>query len=517
LPPGDSFTLQFADPPHRARAEAPLWDVSGLRRDGPPEGSILLTRRVTARSGAGEAEGRYAPWLEVTRTLGFGLRWTVETRVLRLTPLGSPVAVRVPLLPGEAPTRAGLVVEKGEAAVSLAADQEELRFESILAQSPTVTLQAPEGRTWSEVWRLQCSAIWPCTAEGLPPLTRIADGVFSPEYRPWPGETLVVSPRHPEGVEGQTLTLDAVRLEVNPGRRLERARLEVQARSSREQPLVLGLPAEAEVQAVTLDGEERPSRPETGELRVTVPAGAHRLEVRWQQARGMSVFYAAPRVRFSGPAVNVAQQITLPPERFLVATRGPAWGPAVLFWPYLAFLLGVAFVLGRVPNSPLTSLQWLLLGLGLSQIPAQGALAVAVFVFALGLRARRAPASPWAFDAVQVLLAAFALVSLVLLYAAIQQGLLFRPDLQVAGNGSTDTVLRWYSDRVAESTPVTGVMSLSMWVYRVAMLLWALWLAASLVRAVGWGWRAFSEGGIWRPLVLRRPRPKEAPPAAPGP
>ena len=35
VPPGDSFTLQFADPPRRARAEAPGWDVSGLRADGP--------------------------------------------------------------------------------------------------------------------------------------------------------------------------------------------------------------------------------------------------------------------------------------------------------------------------------------------------------------------------------------------------------------------------------------------------------------------------------------------------
>jgi hypothetical protein len=46
----------------------------------------------------------------------------------------------------------------------------------------------------------------------------------------------------------------------------------------------------------------------------------------------------------------------------------------------------------------------------------------------------------------------------------------------------------------------------------VAMLLWALWLAAGLVRAVGPAWRAFSEGGVWRPILRRR-----GPSAAPGP
>ena len=161
-------------------------------------------------------------------------------------------------------------------------------------------------------------------------------------------------------------------LEATPGRRLERVRLAATARSSREQPLVLRIPKEAEVQQVTLDGQDRPARPEKGELRVTVPAGRHTLEVRWQQSRGMGVFYGLPRVSFSSPAVNVTQQLTLPPERWLLATRGPAWGPAVLFWPYLVFVLVVALGLGRIPASPLTSAQWVLLGLGLSVLPGAG-------------------------------------------------------------------------------------------------------------------------------------------------
>jgi hypothetical protein len=511
-PPGDSFTLQFADPPRRARAEAPGWDVSGLRADGPPEGSILFSRRLAARGGAGAAEGSYAPWLEVTRTLGFGVTWTVETRVRRVTPRGAPVAVRVPLLPGEAPTRADFVVEKGEAAVSLGRDEAETGWQSTLKQAPKLALRAPEGRPWSEVWRLQCSVVWSCAAEGLPPVSRWADGIHQLDYRPWPGESLAVALAHPQGVEGQTLTLDAVSVAATPGARLERVRLALTARSSREQPLLLRLPAAAEVQQVTLDGEERPARPEAGELRLTVPAGAHAVEVRWQQARGTGLVYALPTVGLPGPAVNVSLSLDLPPSRWLLLTRGPAWGPAVLFWPYLVFLVAVAFLLGRVPGSPLSSAQWVLLGLGLSQIPAIAALIVAGFVFALGRRKQRPVQRDLLFDLVQVALVLWALVSFALLYWAIQTGLLFQPDMQVAGNNSTDTALRWYADRVAGQTPAAGVVSLPLWVYRVAMLLWALWLAASLVRAVGWGWRAFGEGGYWRPLPLRRGSVKAAPP-----
>jgi hypothetical protein len=61
------------------------------------------------------------------------------------------------------------------------------------------------------------------------------------------------------------------------------------------------------------------------------------------------------------------------------------------------------------------------------------------------------------------------------------------------------------------------VLSLPLWLYRVAMLLWALWLAASLVRGVGPGWRAFNEGGLWRPLpkrLAKPPKPADVPSGA---
>jgi len=35
-------------------------------------------------------------------------------------------------------------------------------------------------------------------------------------------------------------------------------------------------------------------------------------------------------------------------------------------------------------------------------------------------------------------------------------------------------------------------------VYRLTMLLWALWLASALLGWLNWGWACFSEGGLWR-------------------
>ncbi len=79
------------------------------------------------------------------------------------------------------------------------------------------------------------------------------------------------------------------------------------------------------------------------------------------------------------------------------------------------------------------------------------------------------------------------------------------PEMQVQGNRSSDAVLRWYADRISGETPEIRVVSLPLWVYRVTMLAWSLWLAARLVRAAAWGWRAFGAGGFWQPLRTRRP------------
>ena len=80
VPPGDSFTLQFADPPRRARAEAPGWDVSGLRADGPAAPSILLdapprrARSVGREPRAATPRGSRSP-----ARSRFGVTWTVTT------------------------------------------------------------------------------------------------------------------------------------------------------------------------------------------------------------------------------------------------------------------------------------------------------------------------------------------------------------------------------------------------------------------------------------------------------
>jgi hypothetical protein len=82
--------------------------------------------------------------------------------------------------------------------------------------------------------------------------------------------------------------------------------------------------------------------------------------------------------------------------------------------------------------------------------------------------------------------------------------------MQVAGNGSTASQLNWFIDRAGSLLPSAWVISLPIFVYRLAMLAWALWLALALLRWAPWAWESFSLGGLWRRFPLRRPKPAAA-------
>ena len=77
----------------------------------------------------------------------------------------------------------------------------------------------------------------------------------------------------------------------------------------------------------------------------------------------------------------------------------------------------------------------------------------------------------------------------------------------------------------AGKTAGARVVSLPLFVYRLAMLAWALWLALAVLRWLKWGWECLNDGGLWRapfPASPATPRadltpPVIMPPDAPPP
>ncbi len=529
LPAGASVALAFEawSRPGRLRVEAGQWRVDGLDPDGIPRESLQLSR-VQPEAGATVQERAAAEvpdWFTVERRLLIGLPWRVETVVVRQRP-GQPTLVELPLLAGEAVLSEGVrVEEKGGRRVALLAlerDVDTVSLSSQLAVSPAIALTAPRGVPWTETWHVECSPIWRCQGDGVLPVQRVdGDRRLRPTYRPWPGEALTLKIDRPAGAEGQALTIDAVRFDVTPGQRLLAATLDLDVRASQGAIRKLTLPADAELQKVRIGGKDRALQLERGVLHLPIEPGAAQVHIAWQQPWERAAVEALPTVDIGGPAVNVRTTLHLGDDRWLLFARGPSWGPAVLFWSHLAVLLLLALMLSRLRGLPLRPLQWLLLCIGFANIGTPPLLIFVGWLIALSWRrqhfsTRPSPEQGGLFDLVQLGLVAATVAALGALYAAIHSNLLLDVDMQVEGAGSSNNHLTWYVDRVGGPLPDAAMISLPLWVFRVAMLLWSLWLVSALLRWLPWAFRCWSDGGIWRPMTATKrsaAEPSAVPPA----
>ena len=228
----------------------------------------------------------------------------------------------------------------------------------------------------------------------------------------------------------------------------------------------------------------------------------------WREPQGIGWRLRTPVVDLGTPSVNSNIQVSLASgDRWVLFTRGPSLGPAVLFWGILIAIVLVAAGLGRIDITPLTSSAWVLLAIGLSQVDIWLALTVVVWLFALGLRARfDEDTRESVFNLTQIVLVILTFASLVILFQAIQHGLLGRPDMQIAGNGSSASNLQWYADHADSLLPQASVISVPLMAYRLLMLAWALWLAFALLRWLRWAWSCFSSDGLWRSFRIFKRR-----------
>jgi len=135
------------------------------------------------------------------------------------------------------------------------------------------------------------------------------------------------------------------------------------------------------------------------------------------------------------------------------------------------------------------------------------ALAVVVaWLFAFAWRARgKLPQTRWRFNLLQIGLALLTAIALLALASAIPQGLLGSPDMHVTGNGSYAQYLQWFADRSDDALPQATAISLPLWVYKVLMLAWALWLANALIGWLREAWAAWTQGGYWQPRPETKP------------
>jgi hypothetical protein len=316
----------------------------------------------------------------------------------------------------------------------------------------------------------------------------------------------------PAAFEGGTLAFDNATLRTVAGRRSSDTTLQLHYRSTQGGRQTLHLPADAVVTNVLSDGQPLALRPEHGELSLSALPGAHTWSVSWQSPAGVRLITRSPPVTQAAPASNLQLSMQLPEDRWVLYAFGPGVGPTFLYWGELLLFIVLAWWIGRSGLTPLPARDWLLLGLGLSTFSWLVLGLFVVFVAFFQWRARHpAPISRRRFNLLQLLSALLAILAILAVVAAVPQGLLAQPDMRIAPLRS-EGGLSWFIDQAAEHFPTPGVLSISLWWYKLAMLAWALWLSFALTRWTRWAWQVFMRDGLWRRAPMRTP-----PPPAPAP
>jgi len=603
---GNVNTLQIPLPlkPHSGAVKARGWEVQGVEPDGSLDDQLQF-KRVAGESAQPEKSletGLLPPFALVERTLLLGLDWKVETTVTRISPQGSALVLNLPLLTGESVITEGVRVKKSVAKISLNANQSSFIFESFLEPSDIVRLhhalsseqigktsdrhisgvsdnhiqkslsnQEPESRSgnssenreWTEIWRLDASPLFHVETEGISAIMHKSSDRWYPTWHPWPGEEVVLKVSRPEGVGGQTLTIEKSTLELNPGNRSSRAILTLLIKSSQGGQHTIKIPKGAELQEVAINGAVELIRQEGQKVILPITPGSQSINLVWRDDRGIVPLYRTPTVDLGAPSVNAAVDLHISYDRWPLFVGGQQLaGPAVLFWSVIIVIFIVSSGLAMTGMTPLKLYEWFMLGIGISMSNPVASLFVASWLVVLDMRKKWGAGcgdlpdpgeddnldivqedpgeddnldivqeeigtaeelqreerkskkigsiiglTPARFNLMQIGIAALTAVAIFSLLFAISQGLLGHPSMNITGNGSNATFLRWYHDISDATLPVAWLFSLPMAAYRIAMLIWALWLSFWLLKIVKWGWSNFTTPMIW---ATSAPREKGA-------
>ncbi len=505
----DQMQLSFPLKPHNISLKIKGWTSEGMDSQAYKISALTFHRIVDENNqkGISKIEQKAIPvYSEVTRTLQLGLDWHVITRVQGISGTAFPVILEIPLLTGESVVTDNIKVVDGHVIAVLRNSRQFIQWSSKLKISDQIKLQASEQGKFIEKWSLNAGAVWHIDYDGIPVIYHQRyENQWQPEWQPWPGEEVTINITRPKGIKGKTITIDSSTLTLTPGEQITASNLVFNLRSSLGGQHIIQIPEEAELQTVTINGQSIPIRQTSEGIALPVSPGNQKVEVNWHEQRGISAIYSSSNINLGVDSVNHSLEIKPGYNRWVLLTSGPTMGPAVLFWGVFGIIMLIAFGLGQIKGTPLNTLQWLLLAVGLSASVPWAVMIIAACILALKVRGslNTETISNMKFNFMQIGIIGLVFITVSIFILAIEQGLLGSPDMQIIGNGSSSLQLNWFSDRISETTPDALIISVPVFAYRLLMLAWSIWLAFALIKWAQWGWANFTKEEYWRNVSLK--------------
>ncbi len=509
----DKFEISVPLVPKTVEATTEGWNVEGIFRQK-LQGQNVYFSRLKPMDQKNQLlrfePGRIPSFVRLQRTLRLGLDWEMVSEVTRLSPNQGAINLTIPLLPDEAILSDKVEVKDGNAFIVLNGDEQRTLWKSKLKIVPQLNLTALATPNVKEVWQLEAVSQWHCDFHGIPVIhQQDPQGKWLPTWEPWPNEKVSIDITRPEGVAGATLTIENSRLQVSPGKRATENTLRYTMRANLGGTHSVEIPSTAEIKEILINGERQPLSAEQGKITLPVNPGMQDVEISWRAKDALRTFFKTPRVKLNEKNTNSIIDLQISKDRWILGLGGPLFGPAVLFWGMLVVVALLSFGLGKSKLTPLNVIQWFLLATGLLVASPWAVVCAVAWFVALDQRKHLIPSVDlYTFRFIQVGCILLTIVFAVSLFTSISHGLLGVPNMQL-GAPSTSLIeshfdlpsvyqLQWYQDTNSDLLPRAWVFSLPLLVYRLLMLVWALWLALSLLKWMRWGWDCFASQGLWQ-------------------
>ena len=516
------FRFSFPLKPAYVGTKANGWVLSGINRDNQVDNIVQATLPARAVSGKVSEQddltlknenNMISDFLRVKRTMTLGIDWNVVTIVERFVKSreSRDVIVELPLMKDELvkSDSRDFSVEKGVATINLAADKDQVVWYSSIPITSVVSLAMVDNASWAEVWELKQSAMWHSNFKGLPVI--YPENTTGSFWYPWPGEKLDIEINRLESAPGESLTVDSVKAEYYSGKGSNRIVLKAIIRTTSGRTHTIKSPENTVIEKISINGKNFPLTGSPDTISLPLQPGIQTVKIEWNESETWNASWLkslfVPR-KISVPEIDLGQKLNnidvyihLPEKLWLIFTSGPRLGPAVLTWSLLGVVMLAALMMGRLSVSPLTTLQWLLLGIGLLSLNVPEIMLVAGWFIAMEVRKERSPLSPVMFNIMQVVLCLWTLFVMFALLKAISSGLAGIPDMQVAGNASSARELHWTLDQSGGVLPQPGVFVYSVYIYQLIMLIWALWLSFNIISWSKLCISAIKADGTWRPFI----------------
>ncbi len=487
-------------------ADKKKWKVSGIDRHLNVKSQIRIAKVKKDKINNNEdsfhkvQDDGIPPFLKISREFDLSLKWKVFTTIKRISSYNGPIQFMYKLLPGEKILTPGIKVKNGNAKIVLVENQREFYFESILNKTASIFLIASNDPLFVETWKIRFSSVWHIDFSGIPEVVNSSKR-YEPLWKPWPGEKLAISISKPIPVEGPIKTVKSCTFVQKPGLRLTDSSLELDILSSIGTTQKISLLPHSKLKNVLIDGKAIPFDPESQEVNIPLHPGVTNVLLKWIEKRGIATFFQTTSFDLGLPLTNIKIELIYSQNRWPLFVKGPLMGPAVLFWGAVVLVILLGLILGKIKHIPISSLQWILLGIGL--LPVDPLIIILVFgaILLLHFRGyyweRLDRLGALKFNFMQAVLVFVCVVAFFALVFALQNGLLGLPNMQIMGNGSYPGHLFWYQDK-AQTLPKCLFFSTNIWIYRSVMLLWALWLVRSIINWAPWLWHNFNKGKGWK-------------------